>query len=62
MKKFIVSYKGKKIIIDNYFFCDSLFSQMRGLMFRSKKFKTPLVFRFNKPVSLAIYSLFINFD
>jgi uncharacterized membrane protein (UPF0127 family) len=62
MKQYVIRYKGKKIIADNYILCDSLFSQMRGLMFRSKKFKKSLVFTFDKPVQIAIHSLFVNSD
>ena len=61
-KVFSVKFKGKKYLIKNYSICDTFFSQARGLMFRSKNFKTPLLFVFKKASRTAIHSYFVDGD
>jgi len=59
MKKTInFRFEGKKYSVKNYIICDNVFSKARGLMFRPKKFKTPLLFVFSKPGNYAIHSFF----
>jgi uncharacterized membrane protein (UPF0127 family) len=52
------SFQGKKYSIKDYNICDNVFSKARGLMFRSKDFKTPLVFLWKKPGIYPIHSFF----
>lgn len=60
MKKqlFKLNFRGKKFIIKNYIECRSFFSKLRGLMFRPRNFKTPLVFIFPFPRRYRIHSFF----
>ncbi len=51
-------FEGKRYNIKNYIECTSIFSQIRGLMFRPRKFKTPLLFIWKKPDKRAIHSFF----
>ena len=60
MKSYKIRYQNKEIIVNNYILCQTILSKMRGLMFRSKNFKTPLVFTFNKPTRTPIHSLFVR--
>jgi len=50
--------KIKKITLKNAIICDNFFSKVRGLMFRGKNFKTPLVFVFKKSGIYQIHSFF----
>jgi len=61
-KTFSVNFKGKKYLIKNYIVCDSIFSQARGLMFRPRTFRTPLLFIFKKSSKQAIHSCFVDGD
>lgn len=62
MKTYKISYQGKNIIVNHYIECKTLFSKIRGLMFRSEDFKTPLVFYFDKPTNSSIHSFFVKND
>lgn len=57
-KVLCVGFKGNKILIGDYILCKGFFSKMRGLMFRPRNFKTPLVFVFDKPERFSIHSFF----
>jgi len=59
-QKFIVNYNGKKYTISDYEICSSIWSKMRGLMFRSGNYKKPLLFVFNKPWRYNIHSFFCH--
>jgi uncharacterized membrane protein (UPF0127 family) len=61
-KIFSVKFNGKKYLIKDYLICDSFFSQARGLMFRPRNFKTPLLFIFKKSSKTAIHSCFVDGD
>ena len=52
-KKGLDGLGRKKSII-----CRTFFSKVRGLMFRSRKFKTPLLFIFEKKGKYSIHSFF----
>lgn len=60
MKKKIIkfTFNGKKYAIKEYAVCKSIFSKMRGLMFRSRNYNKPLLFVFTKPGFYAIHSFF----
>ncbi|MBI5158755.1 DUF192 domain-containing protein [Candidatus Micrarchaeota archaeon] len=51
----------KKTKLHDFELCDSPSSRMRGLMFR-KKFKKPLLFKFDFPAKHAIHSFFVLFE
>jgi uncharacterized membrane protein (UPF0127 family) len=55
---FKFNFNGKKIVVNDYSICNNVFSKGRGLMFRSKNYKTPLLFPFNKPGRYSIHSFF----
>ena len=57
-KEYSVSFNGKKIKIKNYILCDTALKKARGLMFRPKNFKTPLVFLWKNPEKYSIHSFF----
>jgi uncharacterized membrane protein (UPF0127 family) len=59
-KTFSVKFNGKKYLIKNFIICDSFFSQARGLMFRPKNFRTPLLFIFKKACRDSIHSCFVD--
>jgi len=58
MNKIVFRFKKKKIVIKDYILCDSIFSKMRGLMFRSRNFKKPLLFIWKKSGKYRIHSFF----
>lgn len=58
MNKKIIHFGCKKILIKDYIICSGVFSKIRGLMFRPKNFRTPLLFVFKKPKRCAIHSFF----
>jgi hypothetical protein len=58
MKTIKFNFNGKKYSISEYKICSSWFSKMRGLMFRHRGFKTPLLFVFNSVGMYAIHSFF----
>ena len=53
-----ILFKGKKITIKDYSVCSNIFSQIRGLMFRSSNYKKPLLFVWQKKEKRAIHSFF----
>lgn len=53
-----VKYKGKKYNIDDYEICSTIWSKFRGLMFRTKNYRKPLLFVFPKPGNYPIHSFF----
>jgi len=57
-KKFIINLKGWKFVIKEYIECKNFFQKARGLMFRGKNFKIPLLFVFPKPGNYTIHSFF----
>lgn len=57
-KQITFLFRGKKIVIKNYTICDSFFSKTRGLMFRGKKYKKPLLFLFSRAGIYPIHSFF----
>lgn len=52
------NFRGRKFVIRGCIECRSFFSKLRGLMFRNKNFKTPLVFTFPFPFRYRIHSFF----
>jgi uncharacterized membrane protein (UPF0127 family) len=59
MKKSIKFYfYGRRITVLDYTICKSIYSKIRGLMFRDKNYKKPLLFVWNKPVNISIHSFF----
>jgi hypothetical protein len=59
-KKALEVGSGKsKIKILDYIVCSGYFSKVRGLMFRPRNFKTPLVFIWKKPARRTIHSFFV---
>jgi uncharacterized membrane protein (UPF0127 family) len=57
-EKIVFGFKKHKFSVKNYRVCSSYFSKLRGLMFRSRNYKTPLLFVFNKPGKYPIHSFF----
>jgi uncharacterized membrane protein (UPF0127 family) len=57
-KKLIVKHKGKKYLISDYKICKNVWSKIRGLMFRGKNYKKPLLFVFEKAGKHGIHSFF----
>ena len=57
-KIFKFKFQGKNYSIKNYTTCKNLWSQIRGLMFRPKNYKIPLLFIWNKPNLYPIHSFF----
>ncbi len=57
-KIFKIKINGKILIIKDYTICDNFFLRARGLMFRSKDYRKPLVFTFKKPGRYPIHSFF----
>ena len=53
------NYKNKEFFLDGRK-CESFFSKLRGLMFRSKKYNEPLIFVFKKPIRIGIHSFFVR--
>ncbi len=49
---------GKEFCVGEYRILKNIFAKMRGLMFRSRKFNTPLLFVFSRPGIYAIHSFF----
>jgi uncharacterized membrane protein (UPF0127 family) len=47
-----------KLRLDKYTICKSFFSKIRGLMFRPKNYKKPLLFIFSKRGIYPIHSFF----
>ncbi len=58
MKIFRIRFNGKKFVVKDYFVCKTIFSQIRGLMFRNKSYKKPLLFVFKKAGRYPIHSFF----
>jgi uncharacterized membrane protein (UPF0127 family) len=60
LKKRVIkfSFNGKKYSISDYKICDNFFSKARGLMFRNKKYKKPLLFVFDRAGKYSIHSFF----
>ena len=58
--KISLSYRGKKIIIDDIKKCNS-FEKFVGLMFKRREKAQALLFEFNKLGKIAIHSLFVFF-
>lgn len=52
------NFQGKKYSISNYTICGDILSRTRGLMFRSRNYRKPLLFVFSKPGNYAIHSFF----
>lgn len=57
-KNFIIDFEGKRIVVKDYTICATILSKIRGLMFRGKNYKKPLLFLWNKPVLEPIHSFF----
>ena len=55
---FKFNFQGKEIIVTDYHVCSNVFSKSRGLMFRSKNYKTPLLFPFGEIGYYSIHSFF----
>lgn len=56
-KRYIIPFKGEKIIIDDFITCRTILSRARGLMFRINS--KPLLFVFKKPGRISIHSFFV---
>jgi uncharacterized membrane protein (UPF0127 family) len=56
----IINFKldGRECVVGNFKILKNIFQKMRGLMFRSRKFITPLLFVFDKPGKYTIHSFF----
>jgi len=56
----IIKFKlnGIEYLVSDYKILRNIFQKMRGLMFRNKKFDTPLLFVFSKPGKYPIHSFF----
>lgn len=57
-EKIKFKFKGKSYSIKDYEICSSYFSKLRGLMFRRRNYKKPLLFVFSKYGMYPIHSLF----
>jgi len=57
-KIFKFNLDGREYVVGEYKILKNVFQKMRGLMFRSRKYNTPLLFVFNKPGNYAIHSFF----
>ncbi|MBM3247242.1 DUF192 domain-containing protein [Candidatus Pacearchaeota archaeon] len=57
-RKIAFGFNRKKYSISEYNVCSNVFSKARGLMFRPRGYKTPLLFVFSKPGFHAIHSFF----
>jgi len=57
-KVFRVGLGKLKIIVNDYGVCNNFFSKARGLMFRSRNYKKPLLFVWEKPGMYPIHSFF----
>ena len=57
-KVFRIKFGGKTIVVKDYSVCKSIFSHARGLMFRNKNYKKPLLFVFEKAGMYPIHSFF----
>jgi uncharacterized membrane protein (UPF0127 family) len=57
-KAFRVGFRGRNFVVTEYILCDNHWSRARGLMFRKKGFKTPLLFVFDSASRRAIHSFF----
>ena len=57
-KIFKIKFMAKNLVIKDYTVCKSQLSKMRGLMFRPKNYKKPLLFIFEKVGRYPIHSFF----
>ncbi len=57
-REFRIGFNHKTFVVRDYEICSSFFSKLRGLMFRSRNYKKPLLFVFSKPGIYKIHSFF----
>lgn len=57
-KPITFAFKDETFKINNYRICKTISSKLRGLMFRNKNFKTPLLFVWEKSGKYPIHSFF----